>query len=98
MLSLARALAVDTRLVIVDEPSLGLAPKLVDMVFESLETAKQSGLTLIAIEQFAHKVLTIADRCMILRRGAIAWEGTAAEAREHLFAHYFGMEGPERQR
>jgi branched-chain amino acid transport system ATP-binding protein len=51
MLSLARALAVDTRFVIVDEPSLGLAPKLVDMVLDSLETAKQSGLTLIAIEQ-----------------------------------------------
>jgi Branched-chain amino acid transport system / permease component/ABC transporter len=92
MLSLARALAVDTRLLVVDEPSLRLAPKLVDMVFETLETAKRSGLTLIVIEQSAHKALAIADRCVILRRRAISWEGTASGARAHLTANYFGTD------
>jgi branched-chain amino acid transport system ATP-binding protein len=92
MLSLARALAVDPKLVIVDEPSLGLAPKLVEMVFENLENAKQSGITMIIIEQFAHKALALADRCMILRRGRVTWTGEAASAESHLAEHYFGNE------
>ena len=95
MLSLARALAVDPILVIVDEPSLGLAPMLVDMVFETLDQAKQSGLTLIVIEQFAHKALAIADRCAIMRRRVIAWDGTASQAQAQLPAHYFGATEPE---
>jgi branched-chain amino acid transport system ATP-binding protein len=90
MLSLARAFAVEPRLVVVDEPSLGLAPMLVDMVFETLEKAKRSGLTLIVIEQFAHKALAIADRCVILRRREISWQGTGSEAQAQLSAHYFG--------
>jgi branched-chain amino acid transport system ATP-binding protein len=94
MLSLARAFAVDPRLVVVDEPSLGLAPKLVDMVFETLEQAKRSGLTLIVIEQFAHKALAIADRCIILRRRKISWDGTGSEALAQLSTHYFGGTGP----
>jgi branched-chain amino acid transport system ATP-binding protein len=93
MLSLARALAVDARLVLVDEPSLGLAPKLVDMVFDTLEAAKRSGMTLIVIEQFAHKALAVADRCVILRRRAISWEGTASEAEAQFAAHYLGTGG-----
>jgi branched-chain amino acid transport system ATP-binding protein len=96
MLSLARAFAVEPRLVVVDEPSLGLAPMLVDMVFETLDQAKQSGLTLIVIEQFAHKVLAIADRCIILRRRVISWEGTASQAQAQLSAQYFGADEPER--
>jgi branched-chain amino acid transport system ATP-binding protein len=94
MLSLARAFAVEPRLVVVDEPSLGLAPMLVDMVFETLGQAKQSGLTLIVIEQFAHKALAIADRCVILRRREISWQGTGSEARTQLSAHYFGGSDP----
>jgi branched-chain amino acid transport system ATP-binding protein len=98
MLSLARAFAVEPRLVVVDEPSLGLAPMLVDMVFETLEKAKRSGLTLIVIEQFAHKALAIADRCVILRRREISWQGTGSEAQAQLSAHYFGGGEPERDR
>jgi len=92
MLSLARALVVDPKLVIVDEPSLVLAPKLVEMVFENLENAKQSGITMIIIEQFAHKALALADRCMILRCGRVTWNGEAASAESHLGEHYFGDE------
>jgi branched-chain amino acid transport system ATP-binding protein len=92
MLSLARALAVDPKLVIVDEPSLGLAPKMVEMVFDNLEGAKQSGLTMIIIEQFAHKALALADRCLILRRGRMTWTGAASTAEQHLAEHYFGDE------
>ena len=92
MLSLARALAVDPRLVIVDEPSLGLAPRLVEAVFETLQVARQSGMTLIIIEQFAHKALALADRCIILRRGRMTWNGDADVAGTHLTRHYFGDE------
>ena len=68
------------------------------MVFETLETAKQSGLTLIVIEQFAHKALAVADRCVILRGGAISWEGTASEAQAQLVARSPGTGGAQRDR
>ena len=92
MLSLARALAVDPKLVVVDEPSLGLAPRMVELVFDTLEQAKRSGMTLIIIEQFAHKALALADRCVILRRGQITWNGGADAAATQLSKIYFGAE------
>jgi branched-chain amino acid transport system ATP-binding protein len=90
MLSLARALVTDPRVVIVDEPSLGLAPKLIDLVFESLERAKRNGMTLVIIEQFAHRALALADKCIVLKRGTIGWTGPAAEATAALAASYMG--------
>jgi branched-chain amino acid transport system ATP-binding protein len=79
MLSLARALMVDPTLVIADEMSLGLAPKMVDVVFESLQRARAAGVAVIMIEQFASRALAFADHCLILQRGRIAWEGAARE-------------------
>ena len=89
MLSLARALAVGPRLVIADEMSLGLAPKIVDQVFDALRVAIDSGITVIVIEQLVHQALSMADRCCILRRGQVAWSG-AATAVDGILDHYLG--------
>ncbi|HEY6624264.1 MAG TPA: ABC transporter ATP-binding protein, partial [Acidimicrobiales bacterium] len=69
MLALARALAVPPRLIIADEMSLGLAPLVAEQVFQSLETARQRGITIVLIEQFVHRALQLADSCVILTRG-----------------------------
>lgn len=90
MLSLARALVVGPKVVIVDEPSLGLSPLLVDSVFQSLAQAKALGITMVLIEQFAHRALALSDHCVILRRGRVAWSGKAEEADEQVTAKYFG--------
>ncbi|WP_329411529.1 ABC transporter ATP-binding protein [Nocardia vinacea] len=90
MLSLARALMVEPRLVIADEMSLGLAPKMVDVVFESLQRARAAGVTVIMIEQFASRALAFADHCLILQRGRIAWAGAADQAGDELLRGYLG--------
>jgi branched-chain amino acid transport system ATP-binding protein len=89
MLSLARVLAVGPRLVIVDEMSLGLAPKIVDQVFDALRAGIDRGITMIVIEQLVHQALSMADRCCILRRGQVAWSG-AATAVDGILDHYLG--------
>ena len=90
MLSLARVLAHLPRLVIADEISLGLAPLVVDEVFEGLRRAIDMDVSIIVIEQFAHRALELADDCHILRRGRLVWSGPAADARGDIFDHYLG--------
>ena len=90
MLSLARALMVEAKLVIADEMSLGLAPKLVDLVFESLGKARDAGVAVLMIEQFASRALSFADTAIILQRGAVTWSGRAADAGEELLHAYLG--------
>ena len=91
MLALARALAVEPKLVIADEMSLGLAPLVVDAVFEGLEKARQAGVTVILIEQFIHRALAMADSCVILSRGHVAWSGAAADAGAEVLDSYLGQ-------
>jgi branched-chain amino acid transport system ATP-binding protein len=90
MLSLARALMVMPKLVIADEMSLGLAPKLVDLVFESLDKMRQGGVAVLMIEQFASRALAFADQAIILQRGSVTWAGRADEAGEELLHAYLG--------
>ena len=90
MLSLARALMVLPKLVIADEMSLGLAPKLVDVVFESLGKMRAAGVAVPMIEQFASRALGFADQAIILQRGAVTWSGRADEAGEELLHAYLG--------
>ena len=85
------------RLVIADEISLGLAPLVVDEVFEGLQRAIDMGVSLIVIEQFVHRALQIADECHILRRGQLVWSGSAVDARGDVFDHYLGTSGKERE-
>jgi len=90
MLNLARALMITPRLLIADELSLGLAPKLVDLVFDGLERARAAGVAIIMIEQFAHRALDFADRCLVLQRGRAAWSGPASAAGNEVLRHYLG--------
>jgi branched-chain amino acid transport system ATP-binding protein len=90
MLALARALAVPPKLIIADEMSLGLAPLVVDFVFESIERAAQTGVTIVLIEQFIHRALALASQCVILKQGAVAWTGPSDNARQEVLDRYLG--------
>jgi branched-chain amino acid transport system ATP-binding protein len=90
MLALARALAVPPRLIIADEMSLGLAPLVVDFVFESIERASKRGVTIVLIEQFIHRALSLASECVILRQGSVAWTGPSENARQEVLDRYLG--------
>jgi branched-chain amino acid transport system ATP-binding protein len=90
MLALARALAVRPKLIIADEMSLGLAPRVAETVFEGLEEARRTGITVVLIEQFVHRALALADRCVILTRGRVGWSGPAVEAGPEVIDRYLG--------
>jgi branched-chain amino acid transport system ATP-binding protein len=90
MLSLARALAHRPQLVIADEISLGLAPKVVEDVFAHLARALAEGVALILIEQFIERALGICDNCIILQRGKVCWAGRSAEAGDYVIDRYLG--------
>jgi branched-chain amino acid transport system ATP-binding protein len=90
MLALARALAVPPKLIIADEMSLGLAPLVVDFVFESITKAAETGVTIVLIEQFIHRALALASQCVILKQGSVAWTGPSANARQEVLDRYLG--------
>src|SRR6478672_4691845 len=90
MLALARALAVPPKLIIADEMSLGLAPLVVDFVFESIEQAAKNGVTIVLIEQFIHRALGLASQCVILKQGSVAWTGPSENARQEVLDRYLG--------
>jgi branched-chain amino acid transport system ATP-binding protein len=90
MLALARALAVSPKLVIADEMSLGLAPLVAESVFEGLEDARRSGITIVLTEQFVHRALSMADSCIILTRGHVGWSGPASGAGQEVIDRYLG--------
>ncbi len=91
MLSLAIALAHNVRLLIIDELSLGLAPIVVDRVFESVQRIRERGVTIVVIEQFVERALELADDCLILQHGAVSWQGTSAQARADIKTLYLGQ-------
>lgn len=92
MLSLARVLAEPPRLLIADEMSLGLAPRLVAEVFSVLGRIRDEGVAVILVEQFVDRAVDLADRAVILRRGSVVWQGDASEASGEVVAHYLGGE------
>ncbi len=94
-LAIARALMSSPRIVLMDEPSLGLAPVLVDFVFDLIGRLRTEGRTMLVVEQNATRLLEVADRAYVLRTGEIAAEGPASEllAREDLFDTFVGVSG-----
>lgn len=95
MLTLARVLAAPPRLLVADEMSLGLAPMMVDMVFEALGRARDDGVTIVLVEQYVERALEFASRAVIVRRGRIGWEGPTPDAGRELVAEYLGGEGAD---
>ncbi|MEZ5931122.1 MAG: ABC transporter ATP-binding protein [Alphaproteobacteria bacterium] len=94
MLVIARALMSRPKVLLLDEPSLGLAPVIVDRVFEMIQGLKADGLTILLVEQNARKGLAVADRAYVMRLGRIEAEGTADEiaAAPELRALYLGAD------
>jgi branched-chain amino acid transport system ATP-binding protein len=79
MLSLARALASDPDVLLADELSLGLAPLLVQRLMRAVESAAESGVGVLLVEQHARAALSVAQRVYVLQRGRVALEGTSDE-------------------
>ena len=77
MLAIGRALMSEPKLLLLDEPSMGLAPNLVAMIFDLIESINTQGTTILLIEQNANMALSVADRAYVLETGAIAIEGDA---------------------
>jgi branched-chain amino acid transport system ATP-binding protein len=93
MLALAAAHVRRAKVLIVDEPSLGLAPIIVDQVFEYLGRVANSGTSLLVVDQYAHRVLSLATTAYVLRRGEIVFAGAANELEQSdVFDHYLGTE------
>lgn len=88
MLALAGALSMNPKVLVGDELSLGLAPLIVDTVFETFQKAKQSGMVIVVIEQYVHRALELADSAVILQRGEIVWAGEADAARDEVLRRY----------
>ena len=96
-LVIARALLTRPRLLLLDEPSLGLGPRIVDLIYEILAALRESGLTLLIVEQSLERVLDVADRIYVMRSGAIALSGRSADLRESagLQQAYFGIDAAD---
>jgi branched-chain amino acid transport system ATP-binding protein len=78
MLAIGRALVVKPRLLMLDEPSLGLAPKIVEQVFDTMVALHRAGTTILLVEQNAALALEIADRAYVLETGSVVLDGDAA--------------------
>jgi branched-chain amino acid transport system ATP-binding protein len=93
MLAIGRALMAKPRLLLLDEPSLGLAPLLVEQILQIIEGLKRDGLTILLIEQNARAALAIADRAYVLETGRITAHGTAKEIERdaRVRAAYLGV-------
>ncbi|ABX05640.1 MAG TPA: ABC transporter ATP-binding protein [Herpetosiphon sp.] len=94
MLAIGRALMSRPRLLLLDEPSMGLAPVLVDLIFEIIQNINSQGTTILVVEQNALMALGIAHRAYVLQTGAIVKAGDAATLREDedVQKAYLGME------
>jgi branched-chain amino acid transport system ATP-binding protein len=93
MLAMGRGLMSKPRMVLVDEPSNGLAPMVVTEVFEILKSLHKQGMTILLVEQNVRQTLNIADRAYVLENGRLALEGTCSFLREsdHVRKAYLGL-------
>lgn len=79
MLAVARSLMSRPKLLLLDEPSLGLAPQVVERIFSVLREVNENGVTLLLVEQNAHKALQLAHQAYVLETGSIVMRGSGAE-------------------
>jgi branched-chain amino acid transport system ATP-binding protein len=93
MLSLARSYIADPKVMLLDEVSMGLAPKIVDEIFEFLGRVAHEGASLLLVEQYVTRALALADYVYLMNRGQIAYRGEPSELEdEDVFARYLGTE------
>jgi branched-chain amino acid transport system ATP-binding protein len=92
MLAIGRALMLNPKLVLLDEPSMGLAPIVIDEVFRRLADLKRRGLTMLLVEQLAYRALDVADYAYVIEHGRIELEGPAEQLRDdpRVRAAYLG--------
>ena len=85
MLAIARALILNPKLLILDEPSQGLAPLIVREVFKVVTSAREEGISILLVEQNVHQSLQIADRAYVLEKGEVVMQGSGAELLGNAF-------------
>jgi branched-chain amino acid transport system ATP-binding protein len=93
MLALARSYIADPQVMLLDEVSIGLAPKIVDEIFQFLGRVAHEGASLLLVEQYVTRALALADYVYLMNRGQIAYRGEPSELEdEDVFARYLGTE------
>ena len=93
MLALVRTFVADPKIVVVDEASLGLAPLIVDRIFDTLRQIAADGVSVLLVEQYVTRALDLADSAYLLNRGQVVFSGAATELRsDEVFERYFGIE------
>jgi len=95
MLAIGRALLSRPRLLLLDEPSMGLAPLLVERIFEAIQRVSAEGVTMLLVEQNARLALAVASRAYVLENGEVSMSGAAADllGNPKVQAAYLGIEG-----
>jgi branched-chain amino acid transport system ATP-binding protein len=93
MLAVGRGLMLRPRILMLDEPSLGLAPIVVDMTFEKIAEVRRQGIAILLVEQNVQRALGLTDRGYVLEQGRIVLQGTSRELLEdpHVKVAYLGM-------
>jgi branched-chain amino acid transport system ATP-binding protein len=94
MVAMGRALMAEPKMLLLDEPSMGLAPMMIEAVFDMINRLAQDGVTILLVEQNAVAALDIADRAYVLERGRVVQSGLAEdiESRSEIQSHYLGVE------
>jgi branched-chain amino acid transport system ATP-binding protein len=92
MLSMARVLVEEPKLLVADELSLGLAPRIVDEVYASLDRLRTAGTALLIVEQHVGHALSLCDRVLLLDHGSVTWEGPAADAADRVVTAVFSTD------
>ena len=95
MLAISRALMSQPQLLLLDEPSLGLAPLIMREIFQSIKSLREAGLTILLVEQMANQALKVADRAYVLETGSVKLGGSGKELADHpdVRAAYLGHAG-----
>jgi branched-chain amino acid transport system ATP-binding protein len=93
MLAIARALMAEPRLLLIDELSLGLMPKMIDLCYEAIHKLQGRGVTILLVEQGTERALQVAGKVCVMESGSAVWYGTGAEARGNpkMIEAYLGI-------